>query len=345
MSLTGGLDTRMIMAWRRPAPGALPCYTFGGMFRECRDVRVARRVARACGQPHQVIRVGEEFLAHFPRYAERAVYLADGGVDVSRAADLYINEQARDIAAIRMTGNYGGEVLRSVRAFKPRVRHPELFHPDFRPHLDAAAGTYAEVVRGHPLSFTLFRQAPWHHHGLLALEETQLTVRSPYLDDDFVRTVYRGPAAAFTSNDTCLRLIEDGAPPLRRILTDRGYAGGRGAGWVASLRELEYRAEYAYDYGMPHWVARLDRRLSGLQLHRLFLGRHKFTHFRVWYRGALASYVQAVLLDPRSLSRAYLDPRRVEAMVTSHVRGERNYTWEIHKMLTLELIHRHFFDG
>ena len=38
MSLTGGLDTRMIMAWQEAEPGSLPCYTFGGMFRECQDV-------------------------------------------------------------------------------------------------------------------------------------------------------------------------------------------------------------------------------------------------------------------------------------------------------------------
>jgi asparagine synthase (glutamine-hydrolysing) len=42
MSLTGGLDTRMIMAWHKVAPGSLPCYTFGGTYRECRDVIVAR---------------------------------------------------------------------------------------------------------------------------------------------------------------------------------------------------------------------------------------------------------------------------------------------------------------
>ena len=56
MSLTGGLDTRMIMAWQKPQPGSLPCYTFGGMLRDCQDVIVARQVARACEQPHQVYR-------------------------------------------------------------------------------------------------------------------------------------------------------------------------------------------------------------------------------------------------------------------------------------------------
>src|SRR6202012_2142955 len=119
MSLTGGLDTRMILACRKPDPGSLPCYTFGSMFRDNQDVRVARRVADACKQTHQTITADQEFLLRFPGYAERAVYLTDGCVDVGRAPDLYLNERAREIAPVRMTGNYGGEVLRKVRAFKP----------------------------------------------------------------------------------------------------------------------------------------------------------------------------------------------------------------------------------
>src|SRR5258708_37938524 len=118
MSLTGGLDTRMIMAWRKPGPQSLPCYSFGGSFRDSQDVVVGKQVAQACGQSHQVIRVGDEFLSRFPQYAERTVYLTDGCAAVNRSPDLYLNERAREIAPVRMTGNYGGEVLRRIRAFK-----------------------------------------------------------------------------------------------------------------------------------------------------------------------------------------------------------------------------------
>ena len=52
MSLTGGVDGRMIMAWAASQPGTLPCYTFGGTYRECADVRLARKVANLCGQRH-----------------------------------------------------------------------------------------------------------------------------------------------------------------------------------------------------------------------------------------------------------------------------------------------------
>lgn len=346
MSLTGGLDTRMIMAWQKPLPGSLPCYTFGGMFRDCRDVLVARRVARTFGQSHEVIPVREDFLSRFPHYAERTVYLTDGCADVSRSPDLYINETAREIAPVRMTGNYGGEVLRRVRAFKPVEPLPGLFCPELLSYAGQAGETYAGLVRRHPLSFAVFCQAPWHHYGILALEESQLALRSPYLDNDVVRTVFRAPESALADNDLCLRLVADGNPTLRRIPTDLGVAGPRtpGAAISSGLLKFLFKAEYAYDYGMPQWVARLDHLLSPLRLERLFLGRHKFHHFRIWYRDALAGYVREMLLDPRTLSRPYLERKRLEAVVRGHLQGSRNYTGEIHTVLTLELVHRLFLD-
>ena len=96
---------------------------------------------------------------------------------------------------------------------------------------------------------------------------------------------------------------------------------------------------------MPQWAARIDHLLSFVRLQRLFLGRHKFSHFRVWYRDALSGYVREMLLDPRTLSRPYLERRRLEAVVGGHLKGDRNYTTEIHKVLTLELLHRLFLDS
>jgi asparagine synthase (glutamine-hydrolysing) len=348
MSLTGGLDTRMIMAWQRFLPGQLPCYSFGGMFRDCQDVSLARKVAAEVGQPHQVIPVGDDFLRQFPHYVERTVYLTDGCVEPAHSPDLYVNERAAQIAPARITGNYGGEVLRRVRAFKPVQPAAGLFAPDFLDRVAKGGEVYKRQLSGHPLSFAVFKQAPWHHYGLQALEQTQLTLRSPYLDNDFVKTVFRAPTSATLSNETSLRLIEDGNSSLRRIRTDFGVAAESGivpASLVRQYMTFTFKAEYAYDYGMPQWLAQIDHLFSPLRLERLWLGRHKFYHFRLWYRDALSNYVQQVLLDPLTLSRPYLDRKAVEAMVRSHVRGERNYTTEIHKLLSLELMHRLLIDA
>lgn len=343
ISLTGGLDTRMIMAQLPPSAQSLPCYTFAGMIRDSQDVLVARKVASVCGQRHHVIRVGEEFLARFPRYAERTVYLTDGCADVSRSPDLYANESARQIAPVRMTGNYGGEVLRRVRAFKPVEPVAGLFAEGFLPSIRQAEATYAELLRSHPLSFAVFQQAPWYHYGMLALGQTQLAQRSPYLDNDLVRTVFRAPESASANSELCLRLIADAHPGLRRIRTDRGL-GGRGVPALAlrMLREFQFKAEYGYDYGMPQWMVTIDRLLAALRPERLFLGRHKLFHFRLWYRDVLSDYVRDVLLDPSTLSLPYVEPKQVEEVVSGHLDGTRNYTAEIHNLLTVALVHRLF---
>jgi asparagine synthase (glutamine-hydrolysing) len=347
IALTGGLDTRIIMAWRKPAPESLPCYTFGGAYRECHDVRIARKVAEICGQRHQVIPVGSDFLSRFPHYAERSLYLTEGCVDLSRATDLYVSEKAREIAPVKVVGTYGSEILRQVPMFKAVEPKPGLFRPDLLPYVCQAGATYHELRREHPVTFAAFRQSPWYHHGVLALEQTQLTVRSPYLDNDFVRAVFRAPKSILGTSDIRLRLIGDGSPALARIPTDRGLGGD---GWRLSsdayraYLEFTFKAEYAYDYGMPQWVARTDHVLSLFHLERLFLGRHKLIHYRVWYRDALSEYVRQMLLDPRTLSRPYLERAGLEAIVQGHLKGNRNYTNEIHKVLTLELLHRLFLD-
>jgi asparagine synthase (glutamine-hydrolysing) len=348
MSLTGGLDTRAIMAWHKGGPDSLPCYTFGGTYRECRDVIVARQVAQACHQPHQVIRCGQEFISRFPHYAERTVYLTDGCADVSCSPVLYGTQQAREIAPVRMTGNYGDQILRRFRMFKPAVPAAPVFSPELLVHVRTAHQTYQRMVNTHPLSFAAFHQAPWHHYSLLALEQSQLTLRSPFLDNDVVRVNFRAPQSVLGDNTVRLRLIADGSPALRRIRTDMGVGGTGEAFTGALLRQYHnftFKADYAYNHGMPQWMARIDHLLAPLHLERIFLGWHKYYHFRVWYRDALAGYLREILLDSRTLSRPYWQKNELEAMVEHHIKGDRNYTNEIHKVLSLELAHRLFLEG
>ncbi|HEX4038307.1 MAG TPA: hypothetical protein VHX37_09635 [Acidobacteriaceae bacterium] len=346
IAMTGGLDTRVILATRRPEPGSLPSYTFGSKYRDSYDVRVGRRVARVCQQPHQVIEVGDEFLARFGYYADRSIYLSEGTIDVYRASDLYVSEKARQIAPVKIVGTYGSEIVQHAVMFKPVEPQAGLFRPEFLAEVHAAADTYAALRRQNPVTFAAFRQSPWYHRGILALEESQLTVRSPFMDNDFVQAIYRCPPEM--KDDVRLRLIRDGHSSLAAIRSDRG-AGGNGRSISSAVtrffREFTFKAEYAYDYGMPQPVARIDHLLHGLHLERLFLGRHKLLHFRVWYRDQLSTYVREMLLDPRTLSRPYLERGRMETLVEDHLSGRRNNTTTIHKLLTLELIHRRFLDA
>jgi len=347
MSLTGGLDSRMIMACAHANPRKLPCYTFNGSYRDCVDVRIARKVAVACDQPHQTISVGSEFLAQFSRLAEETVQITDGAMDVSGAAELYVNRLARQIAPVRLTGNYGSEILRRHVAFKPRALSPEMFSPDLNRHIVAAASTYSEQAHGNALSFIAFKQVPWYHYARFALEQSQITVRSPFLDNEVVALAFQAPAEVYKTPAFSLGVGAESTPGLSRIPTDRGfsYSAHRITNQLRqSVEEFRTKAEYAYDYGMPNWLARIDRALQPLRLERLFLGRQKFCHFRTWYKNQLAGYVREILLDRRSRARSYVNGNNLEAAVNAHVSGVRNYTVEIHKLLSLELLHRGLLD-
>jgi asparagine synthase (glutamine-hydrolysing) len=344
VSLTGGLDTRIIMALRQAAHNSLPCYTYGSMYRDNQDVQLARRVARICGQQHQVITTGTEFLTKFPYYAERSIYLTDACVDLSRSPDLYVSEKAREIAPVRMVGTYGSEILLHAVMFKAEEPAAGLFQADLELQLRAAKETYDRSQQVNPMTFVAFRQSPWHHYGVLGLEQTQVAVRSPYLDNDLVKTIYKAPGSVAFNEQGRLRLIREGNPELAKLRTDRGV-GGLNSIFTRGVLEFLFKAEYAYDYGMPQWVAQVDHLFGPLHLERIWLGRHKVFHFRVWYRDELSNYVREILLDPRSLARPYVNSEAVGRIVNGHLKGNRNYTTEIHRLMTLELTHRLFLDS
>ncbi|MGC1904108.1 MAG: asparagine synthase-related protein [Candidatus Acidiferrum sp.] len=344
VSLTGGLDTRIIMAWRKAPPNSLPCYTFGSMYRDNQDVRLARRVAQICGQQHQVITTGNEFLARFPYYAERSIYLTDACVDLNRSPDLYVNEKVREIAPVRIVGTYGSEMLLHAVMFKAEKPATGLFQQELESQIHAAKQTYDRSRQVHPMTFVAFRQSPWHHFGVLGLEQTQVAVRSPYLDNDLVKTLYKAPGPISINQEARVRLIREGNPELAELRTDRGIRGVSSI-FTRGFQEFLFKAEYAYDYGMPLWIAQVDHLFAPLHLERIWLGRHKVFHFRVWYRDALANYVREMLLDSKSLSRPYVNADSVQKLVDGHLKGNHNYTTEIHRLLTLELAHRLFLDA
>ena len=343
MSLTGGLDGRMIMAWARVQPGSLPCYSFASAYRECEDVRIARQVAHACNQPFQTFVVGDDFLRSFPQLAVEAVRISGGAMDVTGASELYVNRLARAVSPVRITGNYGSEILRGGIAFRPRRMAEHLCTEGLRAGLRRAETTYAAERDGADLTFIAFKQVPWHHHSRLSVERSQLTVRSPYLDDRLVRLMYRAPAEAVASKWPCLELIHRGMPELASIRSDRGFRHQSRSlpdrlqqRWL----DLTFKAEYAYDYGMPQWLTKIDSAASTLRLERLFLGRHKFQHYRIWYRRDLAGFIRDVLHSPSPMLREFFEPHALAKMVDDHVNGSANYTVEIDRALTLELVAR-----
>jgi asparagine synthase (glutamine-hydrolysing) len=341
VSLTGGYDTRLIMAYldRQQTNGA--CYTFGGLYRDCFDVKIARKVAATCGYGHQVLPIGSEFFATFPTLAERTVYISDGNLGATNAYELYLNTRARAVAPVKLTGSFGSEVMRGSRAFKAKHTTPGLVSNDFEPAIDEAVRSFDAITRGNKLSFSVFQHAPWYYYNRLAIEQSQVVVRTPFLDNQLVSLMYRAQHLEGDRRPLTRRLIERGNPALATMPTDTGNTS-----WLKyQVLQFLFQADYCYKSGMPQWLEQVHYHFRVLRPERWLIGLHRFQHFRVWFRQQLASYVREILLDARTTSRPYFNRRFVEHMVARHLKGDRNYTDDIERVLTLELTHRTLLES
>ena len=210
-------------------------------------------------------------------------------------------------------------------AFKPVPGDVSMFSDEFVPNVRAATGTFAGERRGNRLSFIAFKQVPWHHCCRFSEENSQLTIRSPYLDNELVRLAYQAPDGLLLSKQMALRYCADLNPKLAAVPTGNRGVLARPTFVPEKIYQLWKerwpRAEYYFDYGMPQWLARADRFLEPLHLEKFFLGRQKYYHFRTWYRHQLAETVREVLLDPATLNRPHLNGRRVEQMVDAHTKA------------------------
>jgi asparagine synthase (glutamine-hydrolysing) len=346
LSLTGGLDSRLVLAAAEAAPDTLACYTFGSMFRTTGDVAVARAVASACSQSHQELTLDARFLTDIDSHLRQAVYVSDGYLGFSGSAELYLNRQARTVAPARVTGNWGGELMRGVRAFKFQMPKGDFTQPSLITSMTGVGKSFGSAETQHPLSFTLFQQAPHQGYGRYAIERSQVLMRSPFLDNDVVRALYQAPVETRTSSDLVHKVLTR-RPELAAIPTDIGRLG-RGPSVVREMRHA-YRkaivkAEYLTSHGAPNWMAALSNRLPLLQT--AFLGRDKFQHFRLWTRNQLAPLVREILgPSNRTHIEPWFDPGRVATMVDDHVAGRGNYTEELDKIITVVLVDKTLIGG
>ena len=188
---TGGLDTRMILANINAPKEAVRCYSFGGPYRECLDVTIGRRVAQEAGYAHTVIKIDNPFFTRFAELAERVVSCTDGNIELSGVPNLYVNEHSRRISAIRLTGNYGSEVLRRHRAFCPSNSACLVLNPDFSDFVSSAELKWSQTRAGNRMTFVAFKQVPWYSYNRLQVEQSLLTMRSPFMRYRLLEVVYR----------------------------------------------------------------------------------------------------------------------------------------------------------
>lgn len=342
-SITGGLDTRMILACLSDNDAELECYTYGAKSGDTLDVSIGREVSSQLGLEHQVLRVDDRFFSDFQNYLDRSIYISDGCASALSTHELFFSKMAREIAPIRLTGNFGSELLRSMSTLKPQVLAEGLVDSKFAPRVNDAL-TYEK--HEHVLTNTVFDEVSSHLFGPLSVARSQLTFRTPYLDNSLVELAYRAPEVSRRSAAAALRLIASGHKRLGSIPTDLGFSCGRQSPLEVARRllcKVTFKLDYWDKEGLPPKLAILDSGRPLLQQLGL-LGLHKFLPYRRWFREELHDVIDQASKRATSGAQKWWNIDVVGRVSANHQSGRQNCLREIGAILTLESIERVLID-
>ena len=94
---------------------------------------------------------------------------------------------ARSFAPGRVTGNWGGELMRGVRAFKYVMPKGAFVRPQLAEFITEGRDAFTNTTAQNPVSFALFDQIPSQGYGRYAIERSQVLMRAPFLASDVVK--------------------------------------------------------------------------------------------------------------------------------------------------------------
>jgi asparagine synthase (glutamine-hydrolysing) len=341
ISLTAGLDTRMIMA-HLPADAAHHvCFTYSGQHIAPLDATLSAQVARSCGLEHHVLRIENDFFRNYPALAERTVWRTDGGSGITGAHEIYMSRKARALAPLRLTGNYGSEILRGVSTFKFLRPQKDILLPGLRESVDRIEADPG-LAKCHPVTFAAFRETPWNLFGNLQAGSSEIGFRTPYLDNEFVKLAYRGPRDRLNARKVCEAVVRRANPKLAAITTDKGYLGPQRPQWKhlrdETVARMAFKLDYLYSTGLPSMLNSVEPALVALFRNCGWLGLHKHLTYRTWFQSELAGALMDMAKEHANNLPGIIDKKCLDRLVKRHISREANCMTEINALLSLGIV-------
>jgi asparagine synthase (glutamine-hydrolysing) len=316
LSLSGGLDTRVMLSAldRRSCP--LSTFTLGG--RGCADEVIADELSRMAHTKHRFVALDDRYLDDLLPTVDRMVSLTDGmyvshgftemlalkGFEESDTSVLlrgHAGELAKASTAWPLHTDARIHAMQSTEEFIPymlsRLTHVsrgnaarEVFTDSWIEALDEADARRSlersvDGVRLSPADLCSYLYLKEYHRRVtvpsLEIFRTATEVRLPLADVDFVRAVLQGPARWRDGVKIHQMLVAANGPKYLKV---RNPNTGAPAG-AGPLREAIFD--------------KVNTVLRRLNVH----GYRHYHSFDGWMRRSLLDLVQSVLLDSQTLDR------------------------------------------
>jgi asparagine synthase (glutamine-hydrolysing) len=349
LALSGGLDSRAILSAIDCARTPVSTYTLG--VKGCADEVIAEKLARHAGTRHRFFALDKRYLGEYVANLRKMVSLTDGmylSHGLTEMLALQFLEEADFSVLLR---GHGGELakaslawpfhtdvrihrMRSQEEFVPyllqRVNYishgvalRELFTEEWFAQMDGAAHhSLAESIADVHLSPAdlcsyLYLNEQHRRFTVASLElfRTLFEIRLPFVDADFLATLFRAPAP-----------WRDGTAIHRAIIGTNDRA----------LLHVRNSNTGAPGSAGPFLEAIFDKLNSACKRLNLYGYRH-YHDFENWMKQTLVESVENALLTPDSLSRGMYHEAALRRLLEETRRGVADHGYLLQILLILEL--------
>jgi len=357
LSLTGGLDTRTILAASVRDGRTVPAFTMSWKDVSL-DARTATKLCRAYGIEHHVIRFDEAFARELPEYALAASRLSGGLASVGEATEVALYDRIGTTYVTRLSGYLGNQVGRGgVEQLSPRSGDLSILGSALDGVENGGRDDHwfydeARTDTRLNLEFLLQREVLFASIGNFCLGNHFMVQQSPYASRSLIEATTRAPqepnARAIDSvprmrlNDLRHRFLgeaEERSFQRKLINVVGGYVaecpvnwGWRVSGGVAvkgvalgalTLVDAFVGSRYREESVVSRLLATL--RISGL---------HDFRQLRRWCD---RDFTYDTLRAKGVCESGILDGQAIERMLGEHFSSRRDHHRSL--MLALDLAH------
>lgn len=193
-SLTGGLDTRTILAGLLLFGRKIPAITLTGKNLSL-DARIARKLCKSYEIPHRMVIIDDKFETELIDYTIEASRLSGGLVSLEQAHEVFFYKEIESVEA-RLSGNLGNQIGRggteriTMRNVNLSILNQNIIEDYGKRHWYNDAG-YSK--RGLDFEFLLQKEIPFSSVANYCIGNKFLLQQSPYASIDLIENGQRKP--------------------------------------------------------------------------------------------------------------------------------------------------------
>lgn len=353
LSLSGGLDTRVLLSELGRQHVPLATFTLGG--KGCADEVIGYQLAKLVNSQHRFTALEDQYLADLLPRAKKMVSLTDG---------MYISHGFTETLALQafeessfdvLLRGHAGELAKASTAYPLHtdaaifdmtsrsqfvahmlarlqgLHHPAsaagLFTPAFAAgHDEAAARGSIERAIGDatlsPPDLSSYLYLTQYHRRVtvpsLEIFRSAVDVRLPLADPAFVEMVLLAPPRWRDGLEIHQKLIARSNPSYLKVRNPNTGGPAGATGWQ----------EFMYD--------KLNSVLRRLNVY----GYRHYHAFDGWMRKAFVDVMDQVLLTPETLDRGVLQPDTMKRLATEARNGTGDHDHALQVLIAVELWQR-----